>query len=162
MKKIIIVPLILLVTGSIYAQEKVIFNANGTAINSTKVQIVTSEKPTEVVESNFNADGTSKSNYVSPIQSESGKQLNTDNLIQFNENGTVGKEPTMIAPKTQVVKVESTEDDLSYRTNGNATKRDLIGKNEDPLRNTNPRDLIGKNEEKKERKLINRKKSTKN
>jgi len=146
MKKIIIVPLILLVTGSIYAQEKVIFNANGTAINSTKVQIVTSEKPTEVVESNFNADGTSKSNYVSPIQSESGKQLNTDNLIQFNENGTVGKEPTMIAPKTQVVKVESTEDDLSYRTNGNATKRDLIGKNEDPLRNTNPRDLIGKNE----------------
>ncbi|MBK6818708.1 MAG: hypothetical protein IPL09_12515 [Bacteroidetes bacterium] len=147
MKKIIIVPLILLVTGSIYAQEKVIFNANGTAINSTKVQIVTSEKPTEVVESNFNADGTSKSNYVSPIQSESGKQLNTDNLIQFNENGTVGKEPTMIAPKTQVVKVESTEDDLSYRTNGNATKRDLIGKNEDPLRNTNPRDLIGKNED---------------
>lgn len=143
-KRIIIIPLILFATSSLYAQEKVIYNSDGT-VGSKKIQMTHDGISTPVNVSKVNSDGTPKSN--DPSTQISYDKVTIVNVAEVNDDGTpIGYKQTTQLSKPQVVKVEVDDNDLSYRTNGNAAKRDLIGKNEDPLRNTNPRDLIGKNE----------------
>ena len=143
-KRIIIIPLILFATSSLYAQEKVIYNSDGT-VGPAKIQVTHNGISTPVNASQVNSEGIPKSNHPST-------QVNYDkvtivNIAEVNDDGTpIGYKQTAQLSKPQVVKVEVDDNDLSYRSNGNATKRDLIGKNEDAPRNTNPRDLIGKNE----------------
>jgi hypothetical protein len=143
-KRIIIIPLILFATSSLYAQEKVIYNSDGT-VGPKKIQMTHNGISTPVDVSKVNSDGTPKSNH--PSTQVSYDKVTIVNVAEVNDDGTpIGYKQTTQLSKPQVVKVEVDDNDLSYRTNGNAAKRDLIGKNEDPLRNTNPRDLIGKNE----------------
>lgn len=143
-KRIIIIPLILFATSSLYAQEKVIYNSDGT-VGPKKIQMTHDGISTPVNVSKVNSDGTPKSN--DPSTQISYDKVTIVNVAEVNDDGTpIGYKQTTQLSKPQVVKVEVDDNDLSYRTNGNAAKRDLIGKNEDPLRNTNPRDLIGKNE----------------
>jgi len=144
-KRIIIIPLILFATSSLYAQEKVIYNSDGT-VGPKKIQMTHNGISTPVDVSKVNSDGTPKSNH--PSTQVSYDKVTIVNVAEVNDDGTpIGYKQTTQLSKPQVVKVEVDDNDLSYRTNGNAAKRDLIGKNEDPLRNTNPRDLIGKNED---------------
>lgn len=146
MKKIIIIPLILLATGSLCAQDKIIYNSDGTT-GPVPAQVYSEGKSIKVDVSMSNPDGTPKNqqnNYHQSIQSND-RVIKVD-VDQVNPDGTpIGSVKPAGTTRTQTP--VQTADDLEYRNRGNIDNPALIGKNENMPRSYDQnRNLIGKNE----------------
>ncbi len=160
MKKRIIIPIVLLVSGSMlmHAQENARFNTDGTT-GSKPVQNVSNVegKSTRVDINNVNIDGTPKSHSSKPQFQSTNEKTEKVDIANVNPDGTPKGSVKPQYTSSSQQKIQTTEDN-SYRAKGDVNNTDLTGKNVNAPRKAQTdipdNSLIGTNDDAVTRKAI--------